>query len=378
MTFVNYFRLSFVGLIPIIAFTAILIIAADSKASDYDSETGTLTVPTVSVDGVLLYKDVKLKLDFLTNQFALLDLDVISDTLSTQEIIQELEPNDSSSSAQELRGIGSNRPLQASIGKAEDEDYFTFSAVAGRSYVIEIFDVANNLTLTDDDKCEKYRDYRGLFPIIYDPAGNEISRQCEPNGAGNTHVSIGFLAGTTGVHTIKVVPHGTSVLGTYSLRILPKYDEPDVAWDPITFEPNDWLNSAYSIGIGSSNALDSQIEARNPQFATNYGDADVYRIEAKAGETFIVEIFNVANNLTLQKDDKCRKYRDYEGLYPIIYDPAYNEIVRQCEPNGNGEIHAFTSFTAGIDGTYFIGVVPHSNSVAGSYSIRVIKQDADS
>jgi hypothetical protein len=242
--------------------------------------------------------------------------------------------------------------------------------------------VANNLTLVGDEhKCERYGGHKGIFPIVYDPAENEIRRQCPPNGVGNVHTGFQFQAGVTGTYHLRVAAHGNSVLGTYSLRILPKYDEPDAVWDSETFEPNNWFVNAYILEIGSTNALSTQIEARKSQFATVSGDYDSYRIRAKASETFIVELFDVANNLTLAEDmHKCKSYGNAgqllssKGIFPIVYDPAYNEITKQCQPNGSGEVHTFTTFTAGIDGTYFIRVIPHGNSVAGTYSIRVLKQ----
>lgn len=371
---------------------------ADSDTPNFDSSTGILTVPIVSMDENIWFGDIELKLDFSTSQFTLLNATPIDEPLDESidtpnstdnpkeplinvftevDAIDEVEPNDSTGSTQELDAIGANRPVKASIGYVEDVDFYAFDAVAGRTYTVDLFDVANNLTLTGDSgKCESYRTYEGIFPIIYDPAENEIGRQCEPNGAGNVHTVSQFIAGVTGTYHIRVASHGNSVLGTYFLRILPQYDESGAIWNLDTFEPNNWLKNAYPIEIGVTKALTSQIEAGKNQFATVNGDIDSYRILAKAGETFVVELFDVANNLTLAGDSgKCESYRTYEGIFPIVYDPAYNEIIRQCEPNGKGEVHSFTTFTAGIDGTYIIRIMPHGNSVSGTYSVRVLKQE---
>jgi len=275
--------------------------------------------------------------------------------------------------------IGAKKPIKASIGSAGDVDYYALDAVAGRTYVLELFDVANNLVLVSDSRCDNTGlRYSGIYPTVFDPARNEIVRRCAPYGAGNVHTLVQFTAGVTGTHYIRVAPHAKSVVGTYSLRILPKYDEPNAVWDSDTLEPNNRLANAYPIKIGSANALTSWIEERERQFSTNYRDLDWYRFSAKAGQTFVVELFDVANNLALVSDHICigisNSSYNYSGIYPVVYDPAGNQVAKQCRPNGTGDIHNFTTFTSGIDGDYFIMVAPHAHSVSGSYSIRVLEQ----
>lgn len=384
----NYFRqLSFISTLSFVMINLQSQVVADTERPNYNSTTQTLSMPAVSVDKDAWFGDVRLKLNFATGKFELLEalpifppVDIVAPFIPTgdftRNIIDEQEANSSFGTAQKLEKIGAKNPISAQIGQAKDVDYYSFDVVAGRTYIIELFDVANNLTLKGSQhQCKDYKTFYGLFPIVYDSAENEVARQCEPNGSANVHSTLSFSAGVTGTYTIAIFPHSDSVIGTYRLQVLPKYNESDSAWDLQNFEPNNLINIAYPIKIGAENSLSSEIEQRNSQFATNSGDRDSYHFQASAGETYTIELFDVSNNLVLKGDQhQCKSYKTYQGLFPIVYDPATNEVVRQCEPNGSGEIHSAINFTAGIDGTYTIKVVPHSNLVSGTYNIRVLKE----
>lgn len=369
---------------------------ADSCQPNYDSSTNLLAMPQVSVDGSSWY-NAELKLDFFTGKFALVkaspinqpqpnDLTpVLIDTVppveteipsNTVNNIQEEESNETMATAQALSAIGSHNPVSASTDLAGDVDYYKFDVVAGRSYVLELFNVANNLTLGGDRGiCKSYTAYNGLFSIIYDSAGNEIIRQCKPNGSGNVHNTLSFTAGVTGSYKLAVQAHGSTVIGSYNFRILPKYDEPESHHSQTTFEPNNQNLNAYPLQIGASAAINSEIEERVSQYATVKGDMDVYRIQVEVGKSYTVELFNVANNLALDGiRGKCKSYSTYQGLFPVVYDPAGNEVTRQCKPNGTGEVYVTTTFTSGIEGSYFIKVVPHGDTAFGTYGIRVVGQ----
>lgn len=372
---------------------------AATEYPDFDGATSVLNLPMLSINKQAWYSDVQIELNLGTGQFTLLGAAEASapvadapqacvpsgdgtpevpDDTSAALAIDEIEGNDSFDSAQILSSLGANSPVEATIGTSGDVDFYAFDVVAGRTYTLELFDVANNLSLREVSySCGgSYRPYNGLLPILYDTAENEIQRRCSPNGTGNVHSSFTFTAGLTSTYKLRVAAHADSVLGTYSLRILPKFDEPAAAWSSTSFEPNNAINNAYPLQVGMSNALNSQIEGRNSQFSNVYADVDSYRIVAQAGESFSVEFFDVANNLSLTgvTYDCGGSYTTYSGLFPRVLDPAGNEITRQCQPNGEGDVHTMINFTAGIDGDYFIKVSPHEQNSAGTYSIRVIKQ----
>jgi hypothetical protein len=295
--------------------------------------------------------------------------------------VDEEEPNDEADNAQELNKIGMENPVEATIraaandGDPGDLDWYSFTAVAGQTYVIELYNVANNIDLaTRRYNCNGTSTLKGLRIIVFDPANNEVNRVCSPNGFGNVHTFTSFVAGVTGEHTIQVASHAPQVSGDYSLRILPKFDDEAAKWDQATFEPNNTLSNAFTITPGYENALTGVIEPRQASYSTNKGDIDVYRFSVVSGQSYVIELFNVANNLTLRSlRYNCGEgTRSHAGLQVVIFDPSLNELTRQCTPNGVGNVHTILSFTAGTGGDHYIRVLPHEGTVSGNYSIRVL------
>ncbi len=312
------------------------------------------------------------------------NIDNIEGIVEVNEIpitpISESEPNNSAEEAQEVI-VGMSRPVNATLTAAPsedesaDQDWYRFTANAGEEYIVEIFDVANTLALVPRRyNCEGTATYSGLRLIISDPSLNEVSRQCTPTGAGNVHTIKQFTAGVNGDYYLQVVAHSPAVEGGYSLRILPKYGQENANWDTVTFEPNNRRINAYPILPGWENALQSIIEPRSDTYSTNRADIDSYRFEAIAGQSYVVELLEVSNTLSL----KTRRYncgegtKSHTGLWLGVFDPIENEVVRQCTPTGAGDAHNTVEFTAGNDGTFHIMVFSHEQTVAGSYTIRVL------
>ena len=320
----------------------------------------------------------------LTNSFA---TTATSNTFSANvSPVEEAEPNDTEETAQALSDIGMEHPVQATIRAAANDDdtgdldWYEFTAVAGQTYVIELFNVANNINLASRYyNCTGSRTYTGMRIIVNDPAGNEVNRICTPNGRANVHTLVSFVAGVSGTHTFQVAAHAPEVSGDYALRILPKYDDELAKWDPVTFEPNNTLDNAFSITPGYENGLTSVLEERKSRYSTSGGDVDVYRFTAVAGQTYVLELYNVANNLSLESNRySCGgNTRSYSGLRIIVYDPSSNEVKRQCTPNGVGNVHTLLSFTAGASGEHFVHVAAHEGSVNGNYSIRVLPKHGE-
>lgn len=305
-------------------------------------------------------------------------------TISTVTIspVPEVEPNNLSEEAQHLKQIGMSVPVTSIItaatedGQEGDQDWYRFTATAGETYNIELFDVANTLALVPRRyNCgEGTKSHSGLRLIVNDPSQNEVSRQCTPTGAGNVHSVLQFTAGVNGDYYLQIASHAPNVEGNYSLRILPKYNQTNANWDTISFEPNNRIDNAYQIATGWENALQSTIEPRNEMYSTNRADRDSYRFEAVAGQTYVVELFNVSNTLSLKSNRyNCGEgTKNHAGMWLGIFDPFGNEVVRQCTPTGAANVHNSVQFTAGNAGIFHIVVYPHENSVAGSYSIRVL------
>lgn len=295
--------------------------------------------------------------------------------IAQAESVKEVEPNNEIGKGQVLPSIGVKHPVKGSINPAGDQDWYQFDAVSGQVYTIELFDVSNTLGAAEQAyKCgNDYNTYRGLGISISDPAQNQVAVQCATNGVGNVHVIATFTAGVSGAFIVQVFAHSERVAGDYGLRVLPRFDQPGAAW-LTSMEPNNTAATAYPILAGIKNPLKSVIEQRNAGFSTNWSDADWYSLVVKANETYVVEIFDVANNIALQaRSYKCADdYAEYRGLGVFIFDPAENRVAAQCAPDSSGNVHTRTEFTAGVDGTFFIQVMAHSELVSGNYSIQVL------
>ena len=178
-----------------------------------------------------------------------------------------------------------------------------------------------------------------------------------------------------GTTYIKVQPNASTVSGSYSIRLLPNHDEPGATWDPFTFEPNNYRANAYAITPGVTNALTSEIEVRNGNFSTNAVDRDWYRFKAIAGQFYTIELFDVAPSIAIDSGYNCSNssYITYNGLGMKVFDRNYDELFKQCEPNSTGgSVHHSRTFKAGINGEYYILVIPNASTASGNYSIRVL------
>ena len=348
---------------------------ANPNYPNFSIEKSTLYMPVVNIDGVYGADNVEVVFDFVTQTFVLKNIQFVSpDFQPVNEIELEgsTELNDTSADAQKLSAIGAHRPVKAEINPAGDQDWYSFQAVAGHTYIVELFDVANNLALVQEGECGSYR-YGGIWLAVFDSSLLQVARQCQPVGAQNVHTVTQFTPGISGTFYIQVAAHSKQVLGGYSLRILPKHNEPNTFWDSTTFEPNNWLANAYRINLGREKALKTQIEPRNNTYSTNAADKDWFQFEAVAGRTYVIELFDIVSNFALVSGSDCGSYK-YAGIWLAVYDPSLHQVVRQCQPVGRGDVHTSVQLTAGVSGIFYIEVAPHEATVSGSYHIRVLPQ----
>ncbi|NJN66887.1 MAG: DUF11 domain-containing protein [Chloroflexaceae bacterium] len=298
--------------------------------------------------------------------------------------------NDTSADAQVLNSIGLNSPVSAAIGQPGDVDWFAFEVENGRTYVVELFDVASGLGdkgLACIGGGYIYNSY-GLALMLFDASGNQIAGECDAagNATGNIHHRAILTAGVAGTIYIRILANVETAIGFYSLRVLPKYDEPGAQWEE-NFEPNSSRRNAYQIMPGYENALTSDIELRNPIYSTYQPDLDWYRFDAVARRSYVIEVFDVASSLG-DKGLACIGggyiYNSY-GLALMLFDASGNQVAGECNASDSnysaGNTHHSVKFTAPLDGTYFIRVSPNNPDAAGGYSLRVLPKydepDAD-
>jgi hypothetical protein len=312
----------------------------------------------------------KRKMMSLIFWFVVLVLVPVRATASPEGAVDEIEPNNSSGQAQILAAIGREHYVNAAINSGGDQDWYQFSAEAGVTYVIELFEVGASLNTISGSQCGHGSDY-GVGLRLYDDSGTEITYSCAPNyydsGSANVHNILAFTPGLAGTYFIKVIPNHENLNGYYSLRVLPQYDQPGASWDT-KFEPNNTPATAQL--LPPSQTLTTDIETRLTNYATNFVDRDWYRLEAIAGETYRIETVNVSSSLTTSSGKLCQGSTKI-GLGIRLYDPTLSTILAyQCSANGTGNVHTSLTFVPDISGTYYIWILPNSSTVSGSYSLR--------
>jgi len=252
-----------------------------------------------------------------------------------------------------------------------DDNSFRFNAIAGQSYVVELFNVARNLGESRGRNCDGST-RNGLGLVLSDSSSTEIAKQCSPQGFGNVHNSLKFNAGIGGEFQIDVIPNLASadISGKFILRVQPEYDDPSVAWDA-NFEPNNRAVNAFPIGISAPNALTSNIEERNSSFGTSQADFDWYHFDATAGQHYLIEIFNVTRLLGTEREGNCDGNWKY-GVGLKVNDSLFTDVKSVCDPSATGNVHNRIQFKSGLGGVFHIGLIPNSPTAFGTYSIRVL------
>ena len=271
--------------------------------------------------------------------------------LQPLSVSAESEPNDSFATADALSVGLPNAEVGATL-TTNDYDYYSFTAVAGRTYVIETYNIqgtggghATGLYLYDNSQSQ----------IKDDRYGN--------NGTGNANARIVHTFSTTGTYYILVKDDASyNWAGTYSLRILPQHDEPDAAWDNNNDnEPNDVRQLANEIQVGLNNAQTHQL-FNHSSFVTANSDYDFYYFTAEANHTYVIETFDIQGN------------SHATGLW--LYDNTGSEIKNdRYGNNGTGNANARIVHTFSTTGTYYILVKDDASyNWAGTYSLRILPQ----
>ncbi len=261
----------------------------------------------------------------------------------------ESEPNDSFATADALSVGLPNAEVGATL-TTNDYDYYSFTAVAGRTYVIETYNIqgtggghATGLYLYDNSQSQ----------IKDDRYGN--------NGTGNANARIVHTFSTTGTYYILVKDDASyNWAGTYSLRILPQHDEPDAAWDANNDnEPNDVRQLANKIQVGLNNAQTHQL-FNHSSYVTANSDYDYYYFTAEANRTYVIETYNIQGG------------SHATGLW--LYNDSGSEIVNdRYGNNGTGNANARIVHTFSTTGTYYILVKDDASyNWTGTYSLRIL------
>ncbi len=164
-------------------------------------------------------------------------------------------------------------------------------------------------------------------------------------GTGNVNARVTFTPTAAGTYFIRVVRAYGPWTGSYSLRVLPRYDQPGAAWNASNdYEPNDTIDLANELRVGPAGAQTHSIFA-HANFVTGDSDQDYYRFNAVAGRPYIIQTFNALANASGYGT----------GIY--LYSSGGTAIIDdRYGSKGTGNVDAQITYTFPNAGTYFIRV----------------------
>jgi hypothetical protein len=268
----------------------------------------------------------------------------------------ETEPNNTRAQASPI-GVGALNYANASLGTTTDSDWFWFEALVGVQYGVEVYNASNSINTA-------------VNILVQDSGGAKLAEWNyfgQSNGDGNVTSWARFVAAAAGTVYVQVSPYGGNAgTGTYRVRVLPQFDQPQANWDAM-HEPNNMAQHAAPIQVGAANALTSSIESRVSAYLTRAADIDWFRFEAVAGKRYVIEVFNVAQAINRTLD-------------VFVYDSASNQVAAHSyygNANGSGNINTQVSFLANTSGVHFFYLGPYNRQAAtgsGEYSVRVLPQ----
>jgi cytochrome c2 len=146
--------------------------------------------------------------------------------------------------------------------------------------------------------------------------------------------------------------------------------QPVLAAPIVEVEDNDTAATAQVLpAIG----LDSPVQAAIPQ--GDSADNDWFAFQAQAGQTYVVELYNVDSGLTRSKGNRCsRSFSDYPGLALTIYDSSETLKSSQCSPSGSGNVHTILTYQAQETNTLYVRIFANSSAanMYGNYMLRIL------
>ncbi|MBE7533712.1 MAG: hypothetical protein HND44_24730 [Chloroflexi bacterium] len=227
-------------------------------------------------------------------------------------------------------------------------DFYHFEAVENRTYVIETYNIQRSGN-------------RATGIWLYNSSGTLITDdRYGAGGIGNANARIVYTFSTTGTDYILVKDcyYPCIWTGTYSLRILPHYDEPGAEWSPTNdYKLNDVLPLANAITVGAENAVSRQL-FNHSIYITNDSDRDYYWFDAHEGQRYVIETFGI------QATGRATEL--------WLYNETGTELANDAYGNHNtGEARIDLTFVT--SGDYFILVKDcyFPCTWTGAYSVRV-------
>ena len=224
-------------------------------------------------------------------------------------------PDDHADSAGGATPVTVGEPAEGGLDHLGDVDFFTFEAVAGESYRIEV-----TLGSLEDS-----------VMFLYDADGSLLADN--DDAAGSLASLITWMAPASGSYYVEVASFDSFGIGSYTLSLEPA-------------GPDDHADSAggatpVTVGEPAQGAMD------------HFGDVDFFTFEAVAGESYRIQV-----TLGTLEDSELALY-DADGS-----ELAYND-------DDEGSLASLITWVAPGSGSYHVEVGALGASGTGSYTLSV-------
>jgi len=238
------------------------------------------------------------------------------------------ESDDTQNRAKSI-SINGNRQTH-NIHRNNDVDWLKFNTVRGQKYVVETLNLGSHM----DTQI-----------WVYDPNQNYLYNDDISNT--NQASRISFIAAQSSTHYIAIEHYDDAVSGAntnYDIRVRTVTSTPSGD----RYENDDTPSQAKSISTDGS---------RQTHNIHRNGDLDWLKFNTVRGRTYVVETLSLGSRMDTR-------------LW--VYDPSNNYLYNDDISNSNRASRV--SFIAEQNGTHYIAVRHHNNSISGantSYDVRV-------
>ena len=227
-------------------------------------------------------------------------------------------PDDHADSAGEATPVTVGEPVEGGLDHLGDVDFFTFEAVAGESYRIEV-----TLGSLGDSVL-----------ALYDADGSELAYNDDV--AGSLASQITWMTPASGSYYVEVSSFDSFDFGSYTLSLEPA-------------GPDDHADSA-------DGATPVTVDGSAEGAMNHFGDLDFFTFEAVAGESYRIQV-----TLGSLEDSVLALY-DADG-----WELAYNDD----NDDDGGSLASLITWVAPGSGSYYVEVGSLGASGTGSYTLSI-------
>ena len=231
------------------------------------------------------------------------------------------------------------------LESAGDEDWFSVSLAAGKTYQIDLKGSSSG---------------RGTLPDpylrgVHDENGNLIAHTGNDDGGHLFDSRVRFTPTSAGDYFVNAGSFWESTTGTYELSVA------DVTGQPLPAGPAD----DYAAGTATSGT----VKLGEAAFGSleDFGDRDWFAVELVAGKTYQFDAMGLSTGDGTLADPYLRGIRDSSG----------QRIRRTSDDDSGTGMNGRVTFTASDSGTHYVVVGTFWDYMTGTYKLSVTDVSAE-